>query len=63
MFVKPATPDLRVPDPSKAGTPDYWLPADGREVEPSFYWARRVRDGDVVEATPPAAEAPTPAAA
>lgn len=63
MFLKPTSSDVRVPDPSQAGTPGYWLPADGREVEPSMYWARRLRDGDVVEATAPAAPAPAPSAA
>jgi len=60
MFIKPASPDVRVPDPSQAGTPGYWLPAEGREVEVSPHWLRRLRDGDVVEAQPPAtALAPT----
>jgi len=62
MFIKPASADVRVPDPSQRGTPGYWLPAEGREVEFSPYWARRLRDGDVVEAPAPAA-APEPAAA
>lgn len=60
MFIKPASVDVRVPDPSQRGTPGYWLPAEGREVEFSPYWARRLRDGDVIEAAPPAA---APAAA
>lgn len=68
MFIKPATravldPDRRepllVPDPERG---DY-LPKEGREVTPSDYWTRRVLDGDVKEATPPAqppAEAAVP---
>ena len=27
--------------------PDYYLPAEGRDVQPDDYWTRRVRDGDV----------------
>lgn len=55
MFIKPTSADVKVPDPEQAGTPGYWLPADGREVEPSLYWTRRLIDGDIVEAEPPAA--------
>lgn len=49
MFVKPVK-GRQVPDPQRGDT----LPADGREVEPSQYWQRRVADGDVVEASAPA---------
>lgn len=52
MFVKP-TPGLSVPDPARGDT----VPPEGREVEPTQYWQRRIADGDVVEATaetPPA---------
>ncbi len=55
MFVKPA-PGRIVRDPvSKVA-----LPETGKEV-PDFdmYWARRLRDGDVVEATPPAPQPAT----
>lgn len=44
MFVKPKT-GLKIPDPALL---DY-LPEDGREVESSAYWIRRLRDGDVLE--------------
>lgn len=47
---------LKVPDPAQRGTPGYFLPPEGREVEQSSYWTRRVADGDVIEGTPPAAE-------
>ena len=47
MFLKPA-PGITVPDPDRSDT----LPADGREVEPTQYWQRRVNDGDVVQADP-----------
>ena len=57
MFVKPAD-GLRVVDPAMLGTPDDFLPAEGREVQPSEYWTRRLRDGDVVAGTPPAADQP-----
>lgn len=42
MHVKPV-PGRQVPDPDKGG----YLSADGREVEDSVYWHRRVTDGDV----------------
>ncbi|MFV8192381.1 DUF2635 domain-containing protein [Acinetobacter soli] len=44
MIVKPKT-GLKIPDPALL---DY-LPEDGREVESSAYWIRRLRDGDVIE--------------
>lgn len=54
MFVKP-TPDRNVPDPARGDI----LPPEGREVEPTQYWQRRIADGDVAEASredsPPAA--------
>lgn len=50
MFVKPKT-GLKIPDPALL---DY-LPEDGREVESSAYWIRRLRDGDVIEADTQAA--------
>jgi hypothetical protein len=53
MFIKPASPLVSVPDPSQQGTPEYWLPAEGRDVEPSTFWTRRLLDGDVVLAEPP----------
>ena len=55
MFLKPTSTAVRVPDPAQQGTPGYWLPAEGREVDASMYWTRRLIDGDVVEASPPAA--------
>lgn len=55
MFLKPAHPDVRVPDPAMQGTPMYWLPAEGREVDDAPYWHRRLVDGDVVRWTQPAA--------
>lgn len=41
--VKP-TPGREVPDPQRMDT----IPSDGRVVEHSQYWARRIADGDVV---------------
>ncbi len=63
MFVKPAD-GLKVRDPIKK---DH-LPPEGREVdEGDIYWARRLRDGDVVKANAvrgaQAAAAPPAAAA
>ncbi|WP_425404622.1 DUF2635 domain-containing protein [Hwanghaeella sp.] len=48
MFVKPKE-GLAVRDPQKG---DY-LPAEGREVTPSQWWSRRLKDGDVTEGQPP----------
>lgn len=50
MFVKPAA-GLQVRDPVLRDL----LPPEGREV-PDYdpYWLRRLRDGDVIRATPPA---------
>lgn len=42
MFVKPAA-GLSVPDPERGGL----LAAEGREVEPTTYWHKRVQDQDV----------------
>ncbi len=48
MFVKPA-PGLKVRDPKTK----QHLPESGAEVPDSdSYWVRRLRDGDVVRATP-----------
>ncbi len=44
MFVVPKIGSL-IPDPLLQ---DY-LPAQGREVEKSNYWLRRIKDGDVTE--------------
>jgi len=44
MHVKPIA-GRQVPDPEKGGI----LPSDGRVVELTSYWLRRLRDGDVVE--------------
>lgn len=57
MFVKPKS-GLKVRDPDRK---DY-LPAAGREVPPSLYWTRRVRDGDVTKSDPASQSAPAPAA-
>lgn len=42
MFVKPA-PGLLVRDP----VTKFPLPAEGREVQPTSYWMRRIASGDV----------------
>ncbi|MCK9389766.1 MAG: DUF2635 domain-containing protein [Sulfuritalea sp.] len=44
MQLKPA-PGRAVPDPEKGG----FLPQEGRAVEATAYWLRRLADGDVVE--------------
>ena len=47
MFIKPVA-GRSVRDPERGDT----LPPEGRDVEPTQYWQRRVNDGDVVEASP-----------
>ncbi|WP_207458653.1 DUF2635 domain-containing protein [Azospirillum sp. SYSU D00513] len=49
MFVKPAA-GLLVRDPVNREP----LPAEGREVPDDQFWHRRLADGDVVLAKPPA---------
>ena len=48
MYVKPAS-GLKIRDPDLKD----FLPEEGREVPGTGYWVRRVRDGDVLIATPP----------
>ena len=57
MFVVPK-PGQKIPDPEQFGTPAYYLPPEGREVDASDYWHRRVLDGGVtvVEPSEPPAE-------
>jgi hypothetical protein len=43
MFVKPK-PGLTVRDPDTRAA----LPPEGREVQPTTWWLRRVKSGDVV---------------
>ncbi|MGL4859524.1 MAG: DUF2635 domain-containing protein [Enterobacteriaceae bacterium] len=52
MFLKPA-PGCAVRDPVKGSL----LPESGAEVPDSYFWRRRLQDGDVVEATAEAAKA------
>ena len=47
-YVKPAN-DYVIPDPDRGDA----LPAEGRDVPETDFWLRRLRDGDVVVATPP----------
>ncbi len=61
MYIQPRD-GLSIPDPAQAGTPDYRLPPEGRDVQASDYWTRRLRDGDVVLCEPPAAPLPDPQA-
>lgn len=51
MIVKPATPEMLIPDP-EAAAHERWLPATGREVPDTEYWRRLLRDGDVVIVPP-----------
>ena len=58
MYIKPAD-GLRVFDPVRKN----FIPDEGMEVsDQDFYWARRLRDGDVVKTTAPTAQAPAAAA-
>ena len=50
MYLKPNA-GLSVLDPARG---DH-LPQEGREVEATQYWQRRLNDGDVTEAAAPAA--------
>lgn len=50
LFVKPATPELKVRKPANG-----YLAAEGEAVNAEGYWLRRLADGDVVEVEPPAA--------
>lgn len=50
MYVK-AAPGMKIRDPDLKDL----IPDDGRDVPDTDYWRRRLRDGDVVEAKPPAA--------
>lgn len=62
MYLVP-NPGRTVIDPDRSDL----LPAEGRNVEPTQYWLRRLSDGDVSEAERPAEPikpaAPTPASA
>lgn len=56
MYVKPVE-GRQVPDPEKGG----FVPPEGRHVGHTQYWLRRIADGDLAEADPPAvAEEPGP---
>lgn len=48
VYVVPA-PGLRVVDPVTRQP----LPAEGKEVERSSYWIRRLLDGDAIEGSAP----------
>lgn len=48
-FIKPAEPFLEIRDPATGKR----LPYTGAEVTWSTFWARRYRDGSVVDAKPP----------
>lgn len=48
MYIKPALGRVvRYPDVDRI------LPQEGAQVPEDVYWTRRLRDGDVVKATPP----------
>jgi hypothetical protein len=51
IFVKPATPEIKVRKPVNG-----YLAAEGEELNAESYWLRREADGDVV-ITPPKTQA------
>lgn len=53
MYLKPNA-GLNVPDPARGDL----IPAEGREVELTQYWQRRLNDGDVSEAAAPVVATP-----
>lgn len=55
MYLKPA-PGAQVPDPQRGDV----LPPEGRDVEPTQYWQRRINDGDVTSAVADAPPATPP---
>jgi hypothetical protein len=57
MFVRPALDGLMIPMPD-APAAAMWLPPAGAEVPDDDYWRRRVAQGDVVVADPPAEPEP-----
>lgn len=61
IFIQPkpqpeGQPALKVRKPANGH-----LKAEGEWVMPESYWLRRIKDGDVIEATPPAGTAAAPA--
>lgn len=62
MYLIPA-PGFKVPDPAFLNTPGDHLPPEGRDVEPSTYWTRRINDGDVTVGVEPTPEPETEPAA
>ncbi|MDO9236005.1 MAG: DUF2635 domain-containing protein [Aquabacterium sp.] len=46
MYLKPAA-GLAVPDPARGDV----LPPEGRDVEATQYWQRRLNDGDVSQSS------------
>lgn len=63
IFIKP-TPQPEGEPPLKVRKPvNGHLAAEGEEVNAEAYWLRRIADGDVLVATPPATDpAPAPVA-
>jgi hypothetical protein len=59
IFVKPAAADMLVRDPVSLKP----LDAKGEWKPRTQFWSRRLRDKDVVEAEPPAQDAPPATAA
>jgi hypothetical protein len=58
MFIKP-TPQAEGQPPLKVRKmANGYLQAEGEWVNTDSYWLRRLDDGDVVQATPPAEPAP-----
>lgn len=50
---------MMVPDPQmKGSSTQVRLPSEGKLVDDSTYWQRRLKDGDVAMGKPPANKAP-----
>ena len=58
MFVKPGTGRDGLPLSVRVPHTRALLPETGAEVPANSFWIRRLRDGDVVEASPGAEPAP-----
>lgn len=56
IFVKPAPQPAGMPALKVRKPMNGYLAAEGEEVNAEVYWLRRIADGDVVEATRPAAD-------
>ena len=59
VYVVPK-PGLQIVDPAVVRTPARFLPPEGRLVELSHYWTRRIADADVTVGVDPSAAPANP---